>query len=194
MGPTGRDPRREIMEIEIANLTEETLGDLPEWESPPFSCKYCTYWEFLEHGVDAATETKDEAMRRKADWLRSASALFGNCGRIAYVDGAAAGYAQYAPPALLPQAANYPAGPPSTGTVLLSCLFVPQHRFRGLGLGTQLLESILTELRQRGIGAVETFARKGRADNPSGPVAFYLGQGFRIHRDDAEFPLLHLDL
>ena len=182
------------MRIEIANLTEENLRDAPEWESHPFSCKYCIYWEFPEQCADPATETKDNAIRGKTDWLRRTNVLFGNCGRIAYVDGVAAGYAQYAPPELLPQAANYPAGPPSTGAVLISCLFLPQNQFRGLGLGSQILKSVLAELRQRGIEAVETFASKGRVDNPSGPVEFYFSKGFRIYRDDAEFPLLRLDL
>jgi hypothetical protein len=32
-------------------------------------------------------------------------------------------------------------------------------------------------LRPRGAKVVETFTRKGRADNPSGPVGFYLSMG-----------------
>jgi len=181
------------MKIEIANLTEESLQDAPEWESHPFSCKYCLYWECPPE-AGPATLTRDEALRRKTDWLRRTNALFGHCGKLAYVDGVAAGYAQYAPAELLPVAASYPAGPPSSHAVLISCLFVPQRRFRGLGLASRLLESVLAESRQRGVTAVETFARRGRADNPSGPEGFYLARGFRTLRDDAEFPLLHLDL
>lgn len=41
---------------------------------------------------------------------------------------------------------------------------------------------------------METFARKGNAENPSGPVEFYLRHGFTVQRDDPEFPLLRLDL
>jgi len=182
------------MKKEIINLAEENLRDAPEWDSPPFSCKYCIYWEFPEKYVEQTSEPNDNKMLRKVDWLRRTHELFGNCGRIAYVDGVAAGYAQYAPQEFLPQAGNYNAGPPSTEAVLISCLFIPQNRFRGLGLGSQLLNSILDELRQRGIKTVETFARKGREDNPSGPVDFYFSKGFRIFRDDAEFPLLRLDL
>lgn len=66
--------------------------------------------------------------------------------------------------------------------------------FRGLGLGNQLLQSIIDDLRGRGIKAVETFARKGRAENPSGPVEFYLRNGFRIYKDDPQFPLIRLEL
>ncbi len=57
-----------------------------------------------------------------------------------------------------------------------------------------MLRAILEELRGRRVAAVETFARKGSAENPSGPVEFYLKHGFRILREDPEFPLLRLEL
>ena len=182
------------MKIVVANLTEENLRDTPQWEAPPFSCGCCTYWEFPEECVGPATGTRDSSICSKTDWLRRTSNLFGNCGKIAYLDNMAIGYAQYAPPAFFPNLASYPAGPASPEAVFISCLYIPQNRLRRLGLGSQLLNAILDELRQRGIRAVETFARKGRTDNPSGPVEFYLKHGFGTHRDDAEFPLLHLVL
>lgn len=61
-------------------------------------------------------------------------------------------------------------------------------------MGSRLLKEILAELRQRGAYAVETFAREGIADNPSGSVEFYLRYGFTVFCDDAEFPLLRLVL
>jgi GNAT superfamily N-acetyltransferase len=182
------------MRIEITNLTEENLQDAPEWESHPFSCKYCVYWECPEVLGEPIKETKVDLIRRKTGWLQKTNALFGNCGKILYVDGVAAGYAQYAPPEFLPNSANYPAGPPSSEAVLIACLFIPQNRFRGLGLGSQLLKSIIDELRQRGVKSIETFARKGSTDNPSGPIEFYLSNGFKIDRDDSEYPLMSLDL
>lgn len=104
------------------------------------------------------------------------------------------GYALYAPPAFLPNAGSYPAGPVSEDAVLLACLFFPDPRHRGRGWGGQLLKGILSELRIRGIPAVETFGRRGSAENPSGPAEFYLRRGFRVLRDHPEFPLLRLDL
>jgi len=182
------------MKIEILEVSEETLQDAPEWQSHPFSCKYCLYWEYPEECVDPATEKREERLERKVQWLRQARTTFGNCGRIAYVDGKPAAYAQYAPARLLPCSASYPAGPPSEDAVLISCLFIPSPEHRGLGLGRLILQSILDDLRQRGIKGVETFARRGSEDNPSGPVEFYLRHGFRIYRDDPEFPLMRLDL
>jgi GNAT superfamily N-acetyltransferase len=181
------------MNMEIVNVTEDNLIDAPEWSSHRFSCKYCIYWEFPEQCVDPAQEKKN-MMRKKLQWLGRVSSEFGNCANIAYVNGRPVAYAQYAPPRYLPNSAGYASGPPSDDAVLISCLFIPQEQFRRLGIGSQLLHSIIVELKQRGKKAIETFARKGNPDNPSGPVEFYLGNGFRIHKDDKEFPLMKLHL
>jgi GNAT superfamily N-acetyltransferase len=182
------------MDIRITNLTSDTLKDAPEWPAHPYSCKYCIYWEYPDECVDPAGENKEDMLRMKLEWLRKVTAEFGNCGRIAYVDGTPAGYAQYAPAAYLPNSANYESGPPSDDAVLISCLFIPQEQFRGSGLGSLLLHSIVDDLRERGTKAIETFGRKGDPGNPSGPAEFYLRNGFRICNDDEESPLLRLDL
>jgi len=182
------------MNIEIVSATEKTLGDAPEWASRPFSCKYCIYWEFPEERADPAVEEKRDMIRRKLEWFRRVRNEWGNCGKMVYLDGKCIGYAQYAPPNYLLRSADYDSGPPSDGAVLISCLFIPQSQFRRLGIGSQLLHSIINELKQREKEAIETFARKGSSDNPSGPVEFYLINGFQIRRDDKEFPLMRLDL
>jgi GNAT superfamily N-acetyltransferase len=182
------------MNIEIVNLSEENLVDAPEWSAHPFSCKYCIYWEYPEERVDAASEQQQEMSDKKRAWFRRTLREFGNCGKILYADGRGTGYAQYAPPGRLPNSAEYDAGPPSDDAVFLSCLFIAQPQLRGSGLGSRLLRSIIDDLTARGVTAVETFARKGNPENPSGPVELYLRNGFGIHKDDREFPLMRLEL
>lgn len=182
------------MKIEVVDLTEENLRDAPAWDIYPFSCKYCIYWEFPEECRDPAEERKEDTIQMKLKWLRNTNRVFGNCGKIAYADGKPAGYAEYAPSELLPRSADYTSGPPSADAVLISCLFVPPKELRRSGIGTLLLRNIIHDLRERGIMALETFARKGQPENPSGPVEFYLKSDFRIHRDDIEFPIMRLDL
>jgi len=182
------------MKIQIVNLTEENLTDIPEWSTHPFSCKYCIYWEYPEDCVAPATEERRDMIRRKLKWFKHVRTAWGNCGKLVYADGLSVGYAQYAPSAYLPRSADYDSGPPSEDAVLISCLFIPNAQFRRQRVGSELLRNIVDELRQRSIQAIETFARKGKPENPSGPVEFYLTNGFTIFRDDKEFPLMRLDL
>lgn len=74
--------------------------------------------------------------------------------------------------------------------MFLAGLFIPELRWRGQGLGSLLLRAILDELSTRGTTAVETFARKGSAANPSGPLELYLKHGFSVLQDDPRFPLV----
>ncbi len=182
------------MKFQTAPLTEENLGDAPEWDAQPWSCKYCLYWEYPELLGDPGKEDRTANLEKKLAWIRRVRTEFGDCGRLLYAGGQAVGYAQYAPPRFLPNTRNYPAGPVSHDAVFVACLFFPCRLHRGRGWGSVLLQDVLRELRRRGVSAVETFARVGNAENPSGPVAFYLRHGFEILRDDPEFPLLRLNL
>jgi GNAT superfamily N-acetyltransferase len=182
------------MRVEIVSLTDKNLVEAPEWGEHPFSCKYCLYWELPEECSDPSRGSREDMLARKLNWLRRVRKAFGECGKIVYVDGKPVGYAQYAPPGMLPLSAEYSSGPPSGDAVLISCLFIAQKEYRGRGLGKQLLQSIIEDLRKRGVKAVETFARKNNPNNPSGPVEFYLKNGFKIHRDDPEYPLMRLEL
>jgi ribosomal protein S18 acetylase RimI-like enzyme len=179
------------MKIKVNNLTEGNLKDAPKWNSHPYSCKYCLYWEYLNEPVK---EEKKERFKKKLDWLRRVRSEFGNSGKLIYVDGKPVGYAQFAPPKFFPNSMNYNAGYPDKDAVIISCLFICNKNFRGLGLGERLLESIIDDLKSRGVKIVETFARKSNSENPSGPLEFYIKSGFKIYKDDPEFPLLRLDL
>jgi len=180
--------------IQVVDLTGENVDEAPEWAGHPSSCKYCLYWEDPQESTASAPSGTGKSLQRKRAWLDRTRVDWGPCGKLLYVDRQPIGYAQYAPPKYLPGAAGYPAGPPSEDAVLVSCLFVPDREFRGLGLGYELLRTILGELRGRRVNAVETFTRRGSAENPSGPLGFYVRHGFGIFKDDREFPLVRLDL
>jgi len=182
------------VDIVIETLAEHNLKNAPEWPRHPFSCKYCTYWEFPDDSPHATERPREEIFERKLGWLKKTRRNFGNCGKILVIDGNGVGYAQYAHASSLPKCFDYSAGPTSDDAVFLSCLFISDQRFRRLGLGSMLLQNICEELRERGIRAVETFARRTEVNNPSGPVEFYLESGFRTFRNTSEFPLMRLDL
>ena len=75
--------------------------------------------------------------------------------------------------------------------VFLSCLYVVDKESRRKGIGEALLRSIIDDLRTRGFNAVETFARRTNPNNPSGPLEFYVRNGFVIKDQiNLEFPLV----
>ena len=182
------------MSINISNLAKGNLGSISTWDDYPFSCKYCLYWQCPDEYKRFKNAKKQTLIRKKSLWVQDTKRLFGECGKLLSLNGVPIAYAQFAPPEFLPGSAIYQSASPDYDAVLISCLFIPKLKNRGKGYGTELLENILIDLRARGIGAVETFARKGNPDNPSGPMSFYIKNGFSIVKDDDEFPLLRIDL
>lgn len=164
------------------------------WLGHPSSCKYCLYWEHSDEDPRRVALSDAEAFEEKRNWFRATRDEWGPCGKLLYSCGRVIGYAQYAPPQYFPNAATYETGPVSPEATFLSCLFLPDEKSRRQGFGRLLLESILCELRARGALTVQTFARKDSPENPSGPLGFYLRQGFAIVRDDPAFPLVQYKL
>lgn len=182
------------MSIKIADLTKANLDSMPIWEDYPFSCKYCLFWQCPDEYRRFKRAEKQTLIRKKSLWLQDTKRLFGECGKLLSMNGVPIAYAQFAPPEFLPGSAFYQSATPDYDAVLLSCLYIPKQKNRGKGYGTHLLESILIDLKGRGVTAVETFARKANPENPSGPVSFYIKNGFKIVKDDIEFPLLRMEI
>jgi len=61
--------------------------------------------------------------------------------------------------------------------------------------GTQLLQLVISDLKKRRFKAIETFARSGSPNNPSGPIELYLKEGFYVKEEmNPEYALVRLDL
>jgi len=173
------------------------VGDIPSFGEEGF-CGSCLYWESPEDFSRFNPERKKEFLGKKRVWFLQTLREFGSCGKIVYYKGVPAGYAQYAPASRLLNVSAYKSGPAGTledGVAFLSCLYLGGEAPRGRGIGTKLLNSVVADLRRRGFRALETFARRGSANNPSGPIEFYLKNGFYVKDEtDPEFPLVRLDL
>jgi len=183
------------MEVVIKDIAESNLKDIPA------SCRGCVYWEFpreFEAAQEKMEEKKAEFERKKRDWFVQTLREFGACGKIVYSGNVPIGYAQYGPSTRLPQSGEYkskPVGRAEDGVVFISCLYISDKAIRGKGVGEKLLDAIVADLKKRGFKAVETFARKGDSNNPSGPLEFYLKKGFHVKDEtNPEFPLMRLDL
>jgi len=183
------------METVIKDITESNLNDIPE------TCSYCIYWSFpeeFERTKSELSKKKPELTAKKRRWILQSLKGFGSCGKILYQNNAPVGYAEYGPSSRFPSINEYksqPIGEIEEGVVFISCLYIADENQRRKGLGEKLLESIIADLKRRGFKAIETYARKGSPENPSGPVEFYLKKGFQIkNEDNPEFPIVRLNL
>lgn len=183
------------MRVEIKDITESNLHDIPQ------PCRGCLYWEFpedFEKAREDPSKVSLELIKKKKGWFTQSLKTFGICGKIVYCNNLPVGYAQYAPSTRLPNIASYKSkavGRIEDGTVFLSCLFIAEKSLRGKGIGMELLDSIIADLKKQGFKAIETFARRGSTNNPSGPIELYLKRGFYIKNEaNPDFPLVRLDL
>ncbi len=179
--------------IRIETLTVDNVKELPALDEPPASCRFCLYWEHPQEW-NRLQSNAEEGLNRKMAWIKTVTEGFGSGGKVLYVEEQCVGYAQFAPGEYLPAVKDHPSGPVSPDAVLLSCLFIANPRLRRKGMGTRLLKAVIAELKKRSVKALETIARKGNPENPAGPAEFYLKAGFKILKDDREYPLLRFDL
>lgn len=180
------------MKVLIRDITLENVKDIPT------PCKTCLYWEnptFQGKQLTPAEKAKNEA--EKAAWFLKTLKDFGNCGKILYVDNKPVGYAQYSTASRFPNTQEYGAkklGKPEENVAFISCLYITDENSRGKGSGKKLLDEALFDLKKRGFRAVETFARKGSTNNPSGPVELYLKKGFHVkEKIDPDFALVRMN-
>jgi len=178
-------------DIEIEDINKSNLEDIPE------PCGGCVYWESPAE-FDQKKLDRRQFQARKREWFEKTTREFGTCGKIVYHDGKPIAYAQYAPRNQLAGAGRHESkqvGKIEEGVIFLSCLYVMNKRYREKGIGEKLLQTIIEDLRRRGYRAIETVARRSEAYNPSGPVLFYVRNGFHVKNNtDPEYPLMRLFL
>ncbi len=161
------------------------------FEDIPTPCKFCLYWQTTD---DFGEEMlKPEMAQGKQKWFNKVTEEFGNCIKIGFLDGNPIGFVQYAPAKFFPRVKEYPSGPPSEDAVFISCLYIINKGERDKGFGKAMLDDLIAESKERRSKAFETFARKGSADNPSGPLKLYLNRNFRIKAEKDDFPLIRLE-
>ncbi|RLI42569.1 hypothetical protein DRO59_03740 [Candidatus Bathyarchaeota archaeon] len=174
------------MSLKMEKITKDNFKDIPK------PCSLCLYWQTT--GSFNGNTLKPEMERKKREWLNKVMERFGDCGFIVYFSGVPIGFIQYASAKFFPRVKDYASGPPSEDAVFLACLYIANREARGKGLGTVMLEKLISQLKAKGFKAVETFARKNSENNPSGPLKLYLKKNFKIKRDDSDFPLVRLEL
>lgn len=175
------------MSWHMAALTLDNVDDLPK------RCRRCVFWELSQDLGAHATDFGSTELEKEA-WVSEVLLEWGSCGRIVYMDGAAAGYAMYAPPSAVPRAAEMPTGPVSADAVLLTTMQV-MPEFAGEGLGRVLAQAVVKDLTRRGVKAIEVFGEQ-RPSEPGClvPAEFLRGVGFKTIRPHPRWPRLRMEL
>jgi GNAT superfamily N-acetyltransferase len=171
----------------MAALTLDNLDDLPK------RCRRCVFWELSENLGAHASDFGSTELEKEA-WVSEVLLEWGSCGRVAYMDGAPAGYVIYAPPSAVPRAAEMPTGPVSADAVLLTTLQV-MPEFAREGLGRSLAQAVVKDLTRRGVKAIEVFGEQRPAEPGClVPADFLRGVGFKTIRPHPRWPRLRMEL
>jgi len=175
------------MSRRLVNLTLDTVEDLPG------RCRRCVFWELDPVGRERAIEAGDPGLEKEA-WVSATLLEWGSCGKLVYVDGAAAGFVMFAPPAYVPRASAYPTSPVSADAVLLMTAHVLPD-FSGGGLGRMLVQGVAKDLARRGVRAIEAFGDlQWEGASCVVPADYLLSVGFKTVRPHHRFPRLRLEL
>ncbi|HWJ83694.1 MAG TPA: GNAT family N-acetyltransferase [Nocardioides sp.] len=173
-------------------LTLDSLAALDEMGAP---CRTCLFWELdpVRRGELAEAERAEV----KEDWVSELLREWGSCGRVAMVDGVAAGFVIYAPAAYVPGAAAFPTAPASPDAVVLTTARVAPG-YGDAGIGRLLVQTMARDLvaRRDGIRAVEAFATTSarHVDGCLLPQEFLLRVGFKTHRPHPTTPRMRMEL
>jgi hypothetical protein len=178
----------------LVSVTLDNLSDLPR------KCRSCVYWELDPVAGERACEGGSAELEKEA-WVSDTLLEWGSCGQLVYVDGVAAGYVLYAPPAYVPRSVAFPTSPVSADAVLLmTARILPE--FIGGGLGRMLVQGVARDVVRRGIRAIEAFGRTADGEPESGgadyscllPADYLLAVGFKTVRPHPRTPRLRLDV
>jgi GNAT superfamily N-acetyltransferase len=171
----------------LVNITLDNLDDLPR------RCRQCVFWELNPMAGARAVEVGDADLEKEA-WVSATLLEWGSCGKILYVDGVAAGFALFAPPAYVPRSVAFPTSPVSADAILLMTAHVLPE-FAGGGLGRMLVQGLAKELIRRGIRAVEAFGDL-QWSGPACllPAEHLLAVGFKTVRPHSRYPRLRLEM
>ena len=141
----------------LTGLTKLTL------ETAPTVCHECIWWQ-----------TRGRRTTDKGKWMEKVELDFGAWGTVYYdADGRVLGSMQYGPSQAFPRAAELPGGPPSDGSILVTCAYLTEPS--SPWVLQSLFLAAIGEARDRGARGLEAFSYR----YPEGESAY---ERFRVHK------------
>ncbi len=174
------------MSTRVAGLTGATI------ETAPTVCHQCVWWQ-----------SRGGRQTDKRRWIEKVEDDWGAWGAVYYDDdGKLLGSMQFGPARFFPRAQELPAGPPSADAVLVTCAYLVERS--APWVMQSLFLTAIGEARERGAGALETFAyRYAEGESPYErfevhrtvfPRDFLADFGFRTVRAQGRVELCRLEL
>jgi ribosomal protein S18 acetylase RimI-like enzyme len=155
-------------DVLIEDVRPQNIKDIPTMnKKKKYICGQCMYYQKQPHKLEI-----------KEKWFSEMSKKYGSCAKILYYKGKPVGYAQFAPKKEFPRLKDFKKG--ETDTWYISCIAIKKS-YQGKGFGKILLNSVLDDLKRRGIKKVQVYGRlSGDASHfSSGYWSMYKKVGFK---------------
>lgn len=175
------------MRIKIKDVTHANFNEIPS-PSPRVSCKSCDFWE----GGSSVPEP-DPLMKEESKKSRISQKVIH--AKILYGNGRAIGYSQYGRTTAFPRCLAWRTQfrtPVAKEGFIVTCVSI-QREFRGRGLATSLLASVVSDLKSKGVKVIEACVQKPYSDRFSmGPEKLYMKCGFILFEKLPHLSLMRL--
>lgn len=120
------------MKIEIEDVTLENVDDLVGPGCAPRS-----------DNPNHAQTLKDGGLKKK-EWIRKAIQKFGCCAKVLYLEDKPLGFIEFYPMSIFPMLPKR-----DKRTILITCILVSDKNLQKKGIGTQLVQALINDLKHR---------------------------------------------
>ena len=158
----------------------------------PEPCGQCAFWESSLPDLAAPADHADRPAL-KADWAQAVVDRWGFCGVVAVAEGEIVGYLTMAPAGYVRRLGAFATEPVRPDVAVLLAAQVAE-RWRGNGLGRQLVQSAAGLLARRDLRAVEAVGTYREGPSCIMPVPWLEAVGFTVVRAHPVTPRLRMDL
>jgi len=180
-----------MAKYKIVDIDKENFELIPRPASQCFNCQECFYWMGK---MDGRLNQKQQ----KKNWFARKRATYGSLGKLLYPETKTKepiAFIQFAPVQEMSTAKliylRERLRIPKKGWCI-TCLTVKKP-WRGKGVATSLVKSVLKDLKKRGVERVDAYPmpkNTNLSQSPVGPVEVWLSLGFKVLNEGSAAPVV----